>query len=204
MSNPIALRKNPERKEKADVAAAALAGNLPTNRPTDISTGHYCRHNSDKQPLRPTHNPHQPPRQQQTRPRIPDLTQAMQIPQTHAPSSSRPIHHHRRPERRPLDRRNSNALPGIQDGESEDNLETGDADGDDDEEDDDPGDASHFLVGDAVGQDLAEVEEDLAALVEDLDAGFDFEVFADGGVEGVEGGFRVPEEGGVVEEVRCW
>jgi hypothetical protein len=41
----------------------------------------------------------------------------------------------------------------------------------------------------------------VAALVEDLDAGFDFEVFAHGGVERVEGGFGVPEEVGGVEHV---
>jgi len=91
--------------------------------------------------------------------------------------------------RAPLHRHPDNALPTVQNRKPQDNLQTRDANADDDEEDDDPGDARHFLVADAVGQDLAQVEEDLAALVEDLDAGLDFEVFADGGIEGVQGGF---------------
>ena len=39
------------------------------------------------------------------------------------------------------------------------------------------------------------MEKDFTALVKDLNARFDFEVFAHGGVEGVEGWFRVPEKG---------
>ena len=94
--------------------------------------------------------------------------------------------------------RRHHPLPTTQYREPEDNLQAGNTDGHDNKENDDPRDARHLLVADAVGQNLAEVEEDLAALVEDLDAGFDLEVFAHGGVEGVQGGFRVPEEGWVV------
>lgn len=58
-----------------------------------------------------------------------------------------------------------------------------------------------LAICDAVGEDLGEVEEDTAALVEDLDARFDFEVLADGDVERVEGWFAFPEEVWDVEDV---
>jgi hypothetical protein len=90
------------------------------------------------------------------------------------------------------------------DSEAQDDLETGDADTDDDEEDDDPGDARHFLVVDAVGENFAQVEEDLASFVEHLNARLDFEVFAHGRVQWVQRGFRVPEETGRVEHVGGW
>jgi hypothetical protein len=89
----------------------------------------------------------------------------------------------------------------TQNRKSEQHLQTCDTYTQDNEHNDDPGDARHLLVADRIRQDFAEVEENLAALVEDLDAGFDFEVFADGGVEWVERGFRVPEEVGGVEHV---
>ena len=76
-------------------------------------------------------------------------------------------------------------------------------DTEDDQNDDDPCDACHFHVGDLVGEDFSEVEEDTAALVEDLDARFDLEVFAHALVEGVECWFRVPEEFGSVQHVAC-
>lgn len=139
---------------------------------------HPSNSNSDEQPLHTTKPTHQRPRQQQTRPRKSHLTRPMQRTQPH-----RPLHLN------PHLRRHRNPLPGVQDGKPQNNLQTSDADGHDDQEDDDPGDAGHFLVADAVGQDLAEVEEDLATLVEHLDARFDLEVLADGRVQGVQGGF---------------
>lgn len=92
-------------------------------------------------------------------------------------------------------------LAALEHGEAQADLGDGDEDADEDEDDDDPGNGAHLGVGDRVGQDLGQVEEDAAALVEDLDARVDFEVFADGGVERVEGWFRVPEEVGDVENV---
>lgn len=89
----------------------------------------------------------------------------------------------------------------LQHGEAQPHLRDGDEDGYDDEDDDDPGDVAHLAVGDAVGEDLGEVEEDAAALVEDLDARVDLEVLADGGVERVKRRFRVPEEVGDVEDI---
>lgn len=80
----------------------------------------------------------------------------------------------------------------------------GDEDANHDENDDDPCDCAHLCVGDRVGEDLGQVEKDAATLVEDLDARVDLEIFADGGVEGVEGWFRLPEEVGDVENVGCW
>lgn len=73
----------------------------------------------------------------------------------------------------------------LQHGESEYHLGDGDEDGYYDEHDDDPGDVAHLAVGDAVRQDLCEVEENAAALVEDLYARVYLEVFAYSGVEGV-------------------
>lgn len=60
----------------------------------------------------------------------------------------------------------------------------------------------HFGIGDGIGQDLGQVQKDATALIQDLDAGFDLEVLADGGVKRVEGGFAVPEEVGHVEHIR--
>jgi hypothetical protein len=118
------------------------------------------------------------------------------------PTQPRPLHPHR--PRVILALHRHNTLPAVQNRKPENDLQTRNTNGHNNQEDDDPGDASHFLVADAVAQNLAKVEEDLAALVEDLDAWLDLEVFADGGVEGVQGGLRVPEEGRVVEEVGCW
>ena len=72
-------------------------------------------------------------------------------------------------------------------------LTTGNQNADEDEDDDDPGEAVHLVVGDVIGEDLGQVEEDAAALVEDLDARLDLEVFAHRAVEGVERRFRVPD-----------
>jgi hypothetical protein len=155
--------------------------------------GKHTPSNSDEHTLHTATNPYQRPRQQQTRPRKPNLIRPMQPAQPH-----RSLH------RNTHFRRHSDALPGVQNSKAQNNLQTSNADRHDDQEDDNPRNARHFLIADAVRQYLAEVEEDLAALVEDLDAGFDLEVLADGGVQGVQGGFRVPEEGWVVEEVgRC-
>lgn len=93
------------------------------------------------------------------------------------------------------------ALALLQDAEAQADLGDGDDDGDDDEHNDDPGDGGHLRIGDSVGQDLGEVEEDAAALVEDLDAWVDLEVVADGGVERREGGLGLPEEVGRGEDV---
>ncbi|KAF7545351.1 hypothetical protein G7046_g9584 [Stylonectria norvegica] len=85
--------------------------------------------------------------------------------------------------------------------EADGDFGDGDEDADDDENDDDPGDVAHLGVGDGVGEDLGEVEEDAAALVEDLDAGVYLEVFADGSVEGMQRGLRVPEEVGYIKDI---
>lgn len=88
--------------------------------------------------------------------------------------------------------------------EAQADLGDGDDNGDGDEDDDDPGDVAHLRVRDGVGEDLGQVEEDAASLVEDLDAWVDLEVLADGDIEGVQGWLRVPEEVGDVEDVGCW
>ena len=77
------------------------------------------------------------------------------------------------------------ALSGTQQSKAQKHLGAGDENTEEDQDDDDPREPRHFRVRDTVGQDLREVEEDAAALVEDLDAVFDFEVFAHGVVEGV-------------------
>lgn len=64
-----------------------------------------------------------------------------------------------------------------------------------------PGLTGHFRISDGIGQDLGQIQKDATALVQHLDAGFDLEVLAHGGVEGVQGGFAVPEEVGDVEHV---
>jgi hypothetical protein len=92
-------------------------------------------------------------------------------------------------------------LAAIEHGEAQADLGDGDEDADDDEDDDDPGDRAHLGIVDRVGQNLGEVEEDAAALIEDLDAWVDFEVFADGDVEGVQGRLRVPEEVRHVQDI---
>jgi hypothetical protein len=56
---------------------------------------------------------------------------------------------------------------------------------------------------DGVGEDLGQVEEHAAPLVEDLDPGVDLEILPDGRVQWVEGRLRVPEEIGDVENIRC-
>ena len=43
----------------------------------------------------------------------------------------------------------------------------------------------HLVVGNRIGEDLRKIEKYATALVEDLDSGFDLEVFADAKVEGV-------------------
>jgi hypothetical protein len=95
------------------------------------------------------------------------------------------------------------ATAGRQNSKAQDNFRRRDQDTEDDQHDDDPGDAGHLDVGDLVREDLGEVEEDAAALVQDLDARFDLEVFAYTLVERVESGFGVPEEFGGVEHVAC-
>lgn len=91
-----------------------------------------------------------------------------------------------------------------EDGEADADLGDGDDNADGDEDDDDPGEVVHLVVGDGVGEDGSEVEKVAAALVEDLGAGVDFEVVADGVVEGVERGLGVPEEVGDIEDVGGW
>lgn len=65
-------------------------------------------------------------------------------------------------------------------GKAQQHLRDGDHDTDDNEDDDDPGDVAHLGVGDVVGEDAGQIQEDLAALVEGLGAGFDLEVVSDG------------------------
>lgn len=60
---------------------------------------------------------------------------------------------------------------------------------DDDEDDDDLCDGVYFGICDGVGEDFGEVEENVVVFVEDFDVGVDFEVFLDGSIERVEGGF---------------
>jgi hypothetical protein len=95
-------------------------------------------------------------------------------------------------------------LPLLQHPKPESHFSNSNSDTDNDEYDDDPCYGTHFCVRDGIGQDFGEVEKDAAALVEDFGAGFYFEVFADGVVERMEGGFGVPEEVGDIEDVGCW
>ena len=88
-----------------------------------------------------------------------------------------------------------------QNAKAEEDFEASDEDGTDDQDDDDPGEMRHLVVGDGVGEDFGQVEEDSATFVEDLDSRLDLEVFADGFVERVQGRFAVPEEIGDVEHV---
>ena len=90
------------------------------------------------------------------------------------------------------------------DTEAEKDFAAGHGDAEDDENDNDPRDATHLLVGDAVAEDLGEVEEDATAFVEHLDPGLDLEVFPHGEVERVQGGFGFPEEVWDVEHVARW
>ena len=58
-----------------------------------------------------------------------------------------------------------------------------------------------FVVGDGIGEDFCEVEEDSTSLVEHLDTRFDLKVFADGDIERVQRWFALPEEIRDVEHV---
>lgn len=93
-------------------------------------------------------------------------------------------------------------LAGVEEGEAEADLCDGHEDAEDDEDDDDPRDCAHLGVVDGVGEDLGQVEEDAASLVEDLDPGVDLEILSDGLVQRVESRLRVPEEIGDVENIR--
>ncbi len=82
--------------------------------------------------------------------------------------------------------------------EPQHNLRTSHSNTHQNQHDNNPRDARHLHIRNAIRQDLGQIKEDAAALVEDLDPGPDLEVLADGGVEGVEGWLGVPEEiGGV-------
>ena len=94
--------------------------------------------------------------------------------------------------------------PRLQDGESQKHLAARDQDAQQDQHDDDPGQAIHLVVGDVLGQDLGQVEEDAAPLVEDLDARLDLEVFAHGAVQRVQRWFGFPDQGRDVEDVGGW
>lgn len=59
----------------------------------------------------------------------------------------------------------------------------------------------HLVISNRIGQDLSEVEEDATALIKDLDARLDLEVFAYGVVERMESRLAVPEEVGRVEHI---
>lgn len=61
---------------------------------------------------------------------------------------------------------------------------------------------AHLGISNRLGKNSCKLEEHAAALVEDLDAGCDFEVFTDGKVERVESWLGVPEEIRDVENVR--
>lgn len=92
----------------------------------------------------------------------------------------------------------------TQDPEAQSDFCDGDGDTDYDEHDDDPCDGCHLGVCYTITEDLGEFEEDTAALIEHFDARCDFHVLSKGDVEGVEGGFGIPEEIGDVEDVGCW
>ena len=68
-------------------------------------------------------------------------------------------------------------------GRAKDQLHHANGYTDDDEHDDNPGNGVHLGVGDGIGQDLRQVQDDSAALIQDLDAQVDFEVLADRHVE---------------------
>lgn len=89
----------------------------------------------------------------------------------------------------------------LQNAKAETDFGDGDDDGNNDEHDDDPGDGRHLGVGDGVGEDLCKVQEDAAALVEDLDSWVDLEVVANCGVERSQGRFGFPEEVGYGKDV---
>lgn len=60
---------------------------------------------------------------------------------------------------------------------------------------------AHLGIGNGLGKNGSELQEDRAALVEDLDTWRDFEVLAYGEVERVESWLRVPEEVWDVEDI---
>lgn len=59
----------------------------------------------------------------------------------------------------------------------------------------------HFIIGDRIRQDFCQIQENLATLVQDLDAWFDFEIFAYRIIEGMEGGLAVPEKVGHIQHI---
>lgn len=63
---------------------------------------------------------------------------------------------------------------------------------------------AHLSIGNGLGKNGSELQEDRTALVEDLDAWRNFEVLADGEVERVEGWLGVPEEVWDVEDIGRW
>ena len=89
----------------------------------------------------------------------------------------------------------------CQDAKPQEYLRTGDQDAQYDQHDDNPGYARHLRVRNGVAEDLSEVKEDPAALVQDLDARFDLQILTHALIERVQGGFRVPEEVGGVKKV---
>lgn len=63
---------------------------------------------------------------------------------------------------------------------------------------------AHLGISNGFGKDGCEFQKHGTALVEDFDAGCDFEVLPDGEVEGVEGWLGIPEEIRDVEDIGCW
>jgi hypothetical protein len=158
-----------------------LIPQLPHGLPTTSTNEH---------PLNPASNPNQASCSQQTWPRISRRTKTLQS-RTCSPHYGLPRNRYTR------------SSLGSQYRKPQQDLQTRHANTKDNQDNDDPGNARHLFVANGIREDLAEVEKDLASLVEDLDAGFDLEVFTYGGVEGMKGGFRVPEEIWRVEHVRC-
>lgn len=85
--------------------------------------------------------------------------------------------------------------------ESQSDFRHGNDDGQNNENNDDPRNMAHLSIRNGFGENGCEFKENAAALVENLDAGCDFEVFADGKVEWVEGWLGVPEEVWDVEDI---
>ena len=63
---------------------------------------------------------------------------------------------------------------------------------------------AHLSIGNGLGKNGSELQEDRTALVEDLDAWRDFEVLADSEVERVEGWLGVPEKVWDIEDIGRW
>ena len=86
--------------------------------------------------------------------------------------------------------------------ESQYDLRSSNQDGQSDQNDDNPGDTRHLVVRHKVRKDLCQIEEHPTSFVQYLYPRFDFQILSNGGIQGVQRWFAVPDEIWGIEHVR--